>query len=268
MGAGATPNGMGAGALERAPALSATMRFWSSSVLAVLLLAGCATTAPAPAPPPPADVPLEIRWARRSAEHAAVYVQTYRAAAEHLRAVADTLSAPDWAVILDADETLLDNSLYQRRRADQGLGYTPESWNAWVREEAAPALPGAVAFTDEVARLGGRVVVVTNRADAVCDPTRANLAKVGIEAADVLCQVGDVGDKNPRFTAVQAGRPGLPPLTVVMWVGDNIQDFPDLTQDIRLGGAPALAPFGRTYWVLPNPMYGSWTRNPEPAEAP
>ncbi len=250
---------------------NAMSRFWPTSVVVLLLTAtGCATTTPpAPLPAPPIEIPLEIRWARRSAEHAAIYVQTYRAATEHLRAVADTLATPDWAVILDADETLLDNSLYQRRRAEQGLGYTSESWAAWAREEAAPALPGAVDFTTEVVRLGGRVVVVTNRDDAVCDETRSNLTRVGIEAAAVLCQVGGVGDKNPRFESVQEGRvPTLPPLRVVMWVGDNIQDFPDLAQEVRLAAPASFDPFGSRYWILPNPMYGSWTRNPEPAEAP
>ncbi len=239
-----------------------------STAFLLLALAGCATSAPtAPPASTPADVPLEIRWTRLSAEHLAIYTQTYRSATAHLRAVADTLSAPDWAVILDADETILDNSLYQKRRAEQGLGYSSESWNAWAREEAATALPGAVAFTDEVIRLGGRVVIVTNRAEAVCDETRANLTRIGVDAAAVLCQT-DVGDKNPRFEAVQRGAvPGLPALDVVMWVGDNIQDFPALGQDVRFAGPAALADFGGRFWVLPNPMYGSWTRN-EPAETP
>ena len=131
-----------------------------------------------------------------------------------------------------------------------------------MRREAAPALPGAVDFTDLVNELDGRVVVVTNRADAVCDETRRNLERVGVEAAAVLCQVGGEGDKNPRFAAVEGGGvAGLPPLSVVMWVGDNIQDFPDLTQDVRSEGKAALSAFGNRFWVLQNPMYGSWTRN-------
>lgn len=244
------------------------------ALLFLVTAAGCAPLAPSVAPPaaPPAaapEVPLEVRWVRRSAEHAAVYLQTYRAAGRHLEAVADTLTAADWAVVLDADETVLDNSLYQRERAEQGLGYTPASWNAWVRREAAPALPGAVQFVDLVHGLGGRVVIVTNREDAVCGPTRSNLVAVGIVAESVLCQVGGEDDKNARFERVEAGGlPGLPPLRIVMWLGDNIQDFPDLTQEVRLQGAAAFDRFGQAYWVFPNPMYGSWTRNPEPDSSP
>ena len=242
-----------------------TRRLRPARLLVLAALAGCATTAPAPpsapvAVPSAAEVPLEVRWVRRSAEHEASFLQTYRAAGEHLRTLADTLEG-DWAVILDADETLLDNSLYQQERAEAGLGYTPESWNAWVRREAAPALPGAVAFTDAVRALGGRVVVVTNRDDAVCPETRSTLAAVGVVAAAVLCRTAE-GDKNARFEAVEAGGvAGLPALDVVMWLGDNIQDFPGLSQDVR-GGAGGL-PFGGRFWVLPNPMYGSWTGNAE-----
>ncbi|MEM6285652.1 MAG: HAD family acid phosphatase [Bacteroidota bacterium] len=241
-------------------------------LVASLAVAGCATTAsppPAPSPEATADLPLDVRWVRRSAEHRAVYAQTYRAAGQHLRAVADTLGAADWAVVLDADETLLDNSLYQRERAEAGLPFTPETWNEWVRREAAPALPGAVAFAGLVRDLGGRVVVVTNRDDVVCDETRRNLAAVGIEADAVLCQVDGESDKNARFAAAEAGAvPSLPPVTVVMWLGDNIGDFPDLAQDVRFEGEGALSAFGSRFWAFPNPMYGSWTRNEGPSEGP
>ena len=240
-------------------------------LLAAALFAGCTTVAPptpttatpavATTPEAPASAPrLEIQWTRTSAEHDAAFEQTYRLAGYRLQRMSDTLSG-DWAVILDADETVLDNSLYQRERAAIGAGYSPESWAAWVERREATALPGALAFASLVRQLGGRVVIVTNRAEAGCPATRETLAAAGIVAAAVLCQTGP-GDKNPRFQAVQAGTAGLPPLTVAMWVGDNIQDFPGLSQTARAGD------FGGRFWVLPNPMYGSWTRNPDPAEAP
>ena len=243
-------------------------RLAATSALLVAL-SGCAVgiapVSPAPAASAAREVPLDVRWVRRSAEHDAVFAQTYRAAGRHLRAVVDTLAAADWAVVLDADETLLDNSFYQRERAEQGVGFTPDSWDAWVRHEQATALPGAAAFVRLVAELGGRAVVVTNRDDAVCDQTRRNLDRVGLQVDAVLCQVSGEGDRNPRFSAVAQGRvPGLPPLAVVMWVGDNVQDFPGLGQDVRLGGEDALSEFGNRFWVLPNPMYGSWTRNGPP----
>ncbi|HEX5725937.1 MAG TPA: HAD family acid phosphatase [Longimicrobiaceae bacterium] len=236
-------------------------------IVSLALATACTPAVAPPAPPPapaPAAVPLGLHWFRASAEQRAVYLQVYRGAGERLRALADSLPGGGWAVVLDADETVLDNSTYQKRRAEAGLGFTQESWDAWVREGAAPALPGATEFTRLARSLGGRVAIVTNRDDEVCGDTRENLRRVGVEADVVLCRVGGVSDKNPRFRAVETGTaaPGLPPLRVVMWVGDNIQDFPGLTQAVRSGPEAGFAEFGRRYFLLPNPMYGSWERNP------
>ncbi|HKJ02273.1 MAG TPA: HAD family acid phosphatase [Longimicrobiales bacterium] len=237
------------------------------AALLTLALSACAGRAAAPAPPAPtsgeAAVPLAIHWYRTAAEQRALYEQAYRWAGRHVRDVAAAQTGP-WGVVLDADETILDNSTYQLRRARAGLGYSPESWNAWVREEAAPALPGAVAFIAEVKRMGGRVAVVTNRDEAVCEPTRRNLADVGVAADVVLCRQPGPSGKEGRFRAVEEGTTpaALPPLTVVAWVGDNIQDFPGGSQSLRGADVSALADFGVRYFVLPNPMYGSWESNP------
>lgn len=214
------------------------------------------------APLPPSASLTAIHWWRNSAEQRAVFLQTYRWAGERLRELAARAGRGSWAVIMDADETTLDNSTYQLRRASEGLGYSSESWAAWVHEQAAPATPGAAEFTRLVHELGGRVAIVTNRDDELCPDTRENLRKVGVAFEVVLCRVQGQSDKNPRFAAVRTGTgTGLPPLEVLMWVGDNIQDFPALTQDAR-GQPSALDPFGRAYVILPNPMYGSWERNP------
>ena len=236
-------------------------------------------TTTASVPPRPAAVagtsllasgkpPQALQWTRTSAEHRAVLLQSYHGAEMRLRELAAPLSAGSWAVILDADETVLDNSLYFERQAEQGLlDFGRDSWIAYVKEAVSPALPGAAEFTRLVHDLGGRVVIVTNRADNLCADTRRNLQNAGIPADVVLCRPPGVDDKNPRFEAVEKGAvDGLPPLHVLMWVGDNIQDFPGLTQ-AAARGAPVSAfdEFGRSWWILPNPIYGSWQANPMPA---
>lgn len=241
--------------------------------LAFLPLAGCRTATPVAqtsTPAAPAVVPRlpnDIKWSRASAEHRALFIQTYRLAERQLDHAVSVLASgggsTPWAVIMDADETVLDNWQYQYERALLDSGFTSASWNAWVRRMAAPALPGAVEFTQQVHRLGGRVAIVTNRDEATCPETRENLRTVSIVADVVLCQTGP-GDKNPRFEAVEKGTASaaLPPLKVLMYVGDNIQDFPRLKQDVRLAPDSALASFGTSFILLPNPMYGSWERNP------
>jgi 5'-nucleotidase (lipoprotein e(P4) family) len=241
------------------------------SLTAALSLGAClsaSTTAVRPTPTSAAaasagaiarPLPNDVRWFRTAAEYRALALQTYGTAAAHLPELTRAVPAQSWAVILDADETVLDNSEYQRRRAVIDSGYTPATWNVWVNERAAAAIPGAVDFTKRVQALGGRVVIVTNRSLDQCDATRANLAAIGVSADAVICQPQGEGDKNPRFQKVQNGTavPGLPALTVVEWVGDNILDFPRLSQASRNDPA-ALAEFGARYFILPNPMYGSW----------
>jgi 5'-nucleotidase (lipoprotein e(P4) family) len=241
--------------------------------LLLLMAAGavaCAPPAPATtaAPPPAVEAqaqrpyPRDLLWARTSAEHTALFLQTFRAAGDRVAELARGRASGSWAVIVDADETLVDNSEYQRRLHGSGARFDSLTWDRWVRERAATALPGAVEYVAAVQRLGGRVVVVTNREHDVCEPTRENMEALGMRVDLVLCRRG-VSDKNPRFEAVTAGRAGggLPPLEVLQFVGDNIQDFPGLSQRSRDEGASAFALFGDRYFVLPNPMYGSFERN-------
>lgn len=233
-------------------------------LMAAFTASGCATApAATPAPAAPAAVKNDVLWARTAAEHRALYIQTYRLATERVRELAAGRERGAWAVILDADETVLDNSEYQRRLMERGERFDVTTWNAWVREVAADSLPGAAGFIRTVRELGGRVAIVTNRDAEVCDPTRRNLLGLGIIVDVVLCQAPGEQGKIGRFTAVQRGTTGagLPPLEVIAYVGDNIHDFPAQTQALRAAAPSALDNFGRTWFIVPNPMYGSWERN-------
>ena len=231
--------------------------------LAFTLLAACAS-APAAPPAPTVGRANDVHWVRTAAEHRGIFLQTYRAAGDRVRELAPARQRGEWAVILDADETVLDNSEYQRRLVEQGARFDVNTWNDWVREGVADSLPGAAAFIRTVRDLGGRVAIVTNRDDVVCDDTRRNLQQLAITVDIVLCQAPGESGKGGRFRAVREGTTGtsLPPLEVVMYIGDNIQDFPEQTQQIRAGSPAAYDNFGRTWFLLPNPMYGSWERNP------
>lgn len=228
--------------------------------------AGATGAEPAATMPRPASARIgnDIRWFRSSAEQRAAFLQAYRVAGERLVALSEGRSRGTWGVILDADETVLDNSRYQQERALVDSGYTEASWSRWVARREATALPGSLTFIRDVQTRGGRVAIVTNRTAAECDDTRANLRAEGIEADVVLCKA-ETSDKNPRFAQVAAGVNGLLPLEVIMWIGDNIQDFPGMTQaPMRTAPDSAYTDFGRRFVLLPNPMYGSWERNPLP----
>lgn len=190
-----------------------------------------------------------VHWYRNSAEMKAVFEQTFALAARELGVRSQGRPRGSWAVIVDVDETLLDNSGYVVEFGH----YTPETWDLWTARRSAPALPGAVRFTRTVReQLGGVVVLVTNREQKACADTEENLRRVGIVYDRILCRTG-TADKNPRFHAVETGEGGQRPLAVLMWVGDSIEDFPGMSQQQY-----QLGEFGTRFFVLPNPSYGSW----------
>lgn len=232
---------------------------------------GCTRSAPpatAPPPitssvaaaPPPRD-PDAIRWVREAAEYRAAVMQVYRQATARVEAEAAARKAGTWAVVLDADETVISNLTYQEERSRAGLAFSPESWREWVSRRAATPLPGAAAFLAHVHDLGGRIAIVTNRRQSECEDTIAVFRQHALQYDAMLCR-NDVGpsDKNPRFEAVAAGQTnaGAGPLAIVAFVGDNILDFPGASQASARKNAAFFDAFGVRFFVLPNPMYGSW----------
>jgi 5'-nucleotidase (lipoprotein e(P4) family) len=215
--------------------------------------AGPAAAAPA--------TPDSIRWVQGAAEYHAALHQAYRLATARVEQAAATRTAGRWAGGLDGAETNISNVTYQAERARVGAGFSAESWTAWVKRREATPLPGAAEFLARVRALGGRIAIVTNRLQSECDDTAAVFQEHALAYDAMLCRPdGTPSDKNPRFDAVAAGRSptGTGPLEVVVFVGDNIQDFPRLGQALRQSPPAGFADFGVRYVLVPNPMYGSW----------
>lgn len=241
----------------------------STVLVAMLLGIACRTGGPASPPAVPAaraaavegQFSAAVRWARASAEHRAVFLEVYRWATAHVEREAATREPGTWGVVVDADETVIDNTLYQVEREREGLPFSPESWRAWTQRREAVPLPGALAFLSRVRVLGGRIAVVTNRREAECPDTEAVFREHGLPYDVMLCRPDDgPGDKSPRLSSIVEGTTpaGLRPLELVAVVGDNIDDFPGLSQAIRERDDAAFAEFGGRFFMLPNPMYGSW----------
>jgi 5'-nucleotidase (lipoprotein e(P4) family) len=214
---------------------------------------------PPTAPPAP---PASLLWSRSSAEYPALCLQAYRFAARRLEELVRDRPAGSWAVSLDADDTVISNSLYQKESWLAGRSHQEGPWRAWIERQEATAIPGAAEFLGRIRALGGKIAIVTNRTEPQCAATRANLDRLGLLYDALLCR-GETGEKEPRWEAVRNGTavPGLGPLDLVMWVGDNIQDFPDLTQASRRTET-GFEGFGNRFVLIPNPMYGSWERLP------
>jgi 5'-nucleotidase (lipoprotein e(P4) family) len=215
----------------------------------------------AQAPPPAATRELGIKYFRDSEEYAVLARQVYRLAGDAVERARRTASGA-WAVVLDVDETTLDNSMYQVERAVYGLPFEAESWSAWVQRKEAAAVPGVKPFLDRVRSAGGRVAFITNRDASLMEATRANLASVGAWSDDDrLCLQKPEYPKAARRAEVVKGSGDCAwpntPMRILAFVGDQLGDFPDAAEAISLTGTDEA--FGSVCFLLPNPMYGNWT---------
>lgn len=266
-------------------------------------LAGCAA-APAPAPAsasapalrdikPAAAAPPTVGretvnatlWMQRAAEYRIATEQVFGLATERL---ASSIAAPGTAaveqqgmdparlaalptaVVVDLDETILDNAFYQARRALAGAEFDEPSWNAWMAEGAATAVPGAIEFLQAASRAGHRIFYVTNRAcprgtapGASCaerEATLRNLAALGAPGATDPGNLLQRGDR-PEWTSSKVSRRAYIAQThrIVALAGDDLHDFVDRAEYARR--RDELAPLlGARWFLLPNAMYGSWER--------
>jgi 5'-nucleotidase (lipoprotein e(P4) family) len=207
-----------------------------------------------------------ILWTQSSAEYRAVAYQTFVLA--QLRLDQDLRShkpkrgvPPRAAVIVDVDETVLDNSRFQAELVLRGLPYESSGWRAWCERAEAGAVPGALDFLKYAARHGVRVFYITNRRQPEKAGTVANLTKLGFpdvsEETVMVREEGTTASKESRRQQV-AKR-----YRIALLVGDNLNDFNDNFAGKSIAERAAevdreRAEFGVRYIILPNPMYGDW----------
>lgn len=265
------------------------------SLLAAALLVGCASQAtkpeplPAPQTPPmteepatpPADDSLNATaWFQTSVERDLVYRAIYRAAAAQLpAALADTrwdaLQKEDRdgdvrklppAIIVDVDETVLDNSPYQARLVRDGKPYNEFTWSEWVKEEAARPVPGALEFARAAAARGVTIFYVSNRVQDLSPATLSNLRKAGFPIKDEsqFLGLGTVIEGCEDNGSEKGCRRRLVGRThrVLLQFGDQLGDMVSVLANTPDGREQAIRPYlgwvGERWFVLPNPTYGSW----------
>jgi 5'-nucleotidase (lipoprotein e(P4) family) len=208
----------------------------------------------------------QIKYVRDAEEYAVLTRQIYRQALTAVTAAARERSARTsgpWGVVLDIDETVLDNSTYELERAAYGLPFEDQSWNAWVTRGEAGIVPGVQEFISGVRRLGGRVAYISNRAEAVRGATVANLRRYNLWTdIDRLCLATDsTYPKRARRAEVVEGKGNCSwngtPVPVIAFVGDQMGDFPAAVESDQDAGKEEA--FGTRYFILPDPLYGAWT---------
>jgi 5'-nucleotidase (lipoprotein e(P4) family) len=194
-----------------------------------------------------------------SAEVAWLYEQGYAFARIKLDA---NMAVPDSlppAVIVDVDETVLDNSPYELENILAGRSYSLQTWKAWTARAEAKALPGALEFLRYAASRGCSVYYITNRDADEKAATIANLARHGFPMADSahVWTMEGTSDKTARRAAVQQKH------RVVLLVGDQLTDFDQVLKDRSEGlGLPGMygsaGELSQYFILLPNSSYGYW----------
>jgi len=206
-----------------------------------------------------------VLWTQSSAEYRALALQAFTLA--RLRVDQDLaqhksrrrMKPP--AIIVDADETVLDNSRFQAELILRNVAFTSQSWQDWINRADAGAVPGALDFLNYSYRRGVRVFYITNRRQPEKAGTVANLKKLGFpdvtEETVMIREQGTTSSKGPRRQSVRSR------YRVVLLVGDNLNDFNDDFAGKSIADRKAQvdrerAEFGTQFIVLPNPMYGDW----------
>ncbi len=156
------------------------------------------------------------------------------------------------AVIVDIDETVLDNSPYEARLIQSGESYNSASWAKWVQESQARILPGAKSFLTMAEQMGVEVFYISNRSEDLMAPTIENLRRYGLPHAneDHLLLKTETSDKTMRREMVRNTH------KVILLVGDQPGDFSEEFHDYMNG--PMRDSLRRSFIMLPNPMYGEF----------
>lgn len=232
---------------------------------------------------PPANDQLDaVLWTQTSIEHELIYRQVFASATRQLDAA---LADPTWdalplpprnlsglppAVVVDIDETVLDNVPLNARDILTNQVYSYDRWNTWVDQAKAQALPGAVEFLQAADKKGITVYYITNREHSQVQATVNNLRLRGFPVAhneQVLaastptghCEQAGYGKNCRRQWVASHAR-------VLMLAGDSFGDFVQAEHntlaDQRKAAAPYLAWLGQRWFLLPNPTYGNWYSAP------
>jgi len=202
---------------------------------------------------------MSVLYLQKAAEARALYYQAYNIARFRLQQQLETVSSPGrLAVVVDIDETVLNNTPYEAKLILTGESY-PTFWESWVNMAEAKPVPGALEFLKFADKKGVNIFYVSNRKDFLLRGTLQNLKKLGFPQADeehIMLREKE-SSKEPRRKKISKS------YDIALFIGDNLNDFSAvferLTVADRFAKVDSLkSAFGTKFIVLPNPMYGEW----------
>jgi len=215
-----------------------------------------------------------ILWAQTSVEFQVAVHQAFNTAKINIE---KALNDPDWtaaleqtegyqglkpAVIIDVDETVLDNSPFEARLVKAGIDFDYKLWEAWVNESKADVMPGAKSFIQYVKTKGVKIFYVTNR---LLEAATVKNIKIALDPKvtpdDVLCknEKSDWGsDKTSRRAFIARD------YRILLLMGDDYNDFTFLgksSPEERIAKTKTHEQYWGKQWIMvSNPVYGHWER--------
>ena len=203
---------------------------------------------------------MSILWYQQSAETDALYRQGFELARLRLDEALQQKTVKDKAIILDIDETVLNNSPFLAQLVHKKISFH-EGWDDWVKQAKAKPLPGALEFLQYADMKGIKIFYVTNREQHLYEPTERNLKKAGFPQTDQghLYLLTDEVSKESRRKAIEKNH------SVILLLGDNLIDFTKEFDNLDSAQRKKQVEImkkrmGSKYIVFPNPMYGNWEK--------
>lgn len=203
---------------------------------------------------------MATNWYQTSGEAKALYIQGYNIATEKLKSYLKTPHQKPYSIVLDLDETVLDNSPYQAENIVRGRSYSSKTWDEWVNMKKAKAVPGAKEFLEFADKNGVKIYYISDRTESQLDATIENLKLEGIPVQSrenvLLKNKEDKSGKVKRREYVKEHT------DLIMLFGDNLSDFDLFSSksiEEREGKVEELSKeFGDRFIIFPNPMYGAF----------
>ncbi len=198
------------------------------------------------------EIPNDVKWVTKSKEYKTLCEQIYFNAWNSIKK--EVNSSEESVIIMDLDETVLDNSKYQIELFKSSEKYNPKSWNKWVEKEEADLVPGAKKFILNFKKSDdAKIIFLSNRDNSTLVSTRNNMKKLGILFEDdiFLLKKNSKDSKIERRKEVFFGNNRMEkhgPKKIIAYFGDALGDFPE---DKKYK-------FGVNNFIFPNPMYGKW----------
>ena len=199
-----------------------------------------------------------LYWQKNSAEYVALSYQAYNLAKFRLDEKLNLEFNKRPAIVIDLDETVLNNLPYNEMLIDSSEVFTQESWSKWVNKKIATKVPGSLEFINYAKSKNVKIVYLSNRRVENYDPTKENLVNLGYPFdEDTLMLLRDeTSDKTAR-------RNTLNDYEIIMLLGDNLADFNSVfykkSNKERIQSVDSLSKmFGDKFIVFPNLIYGDW----------